>query len=197
MAGTDQLSIDQDPIQIASRVCEHSKVCSTILDDWRTVWDINILPEDRLVKIRCNDDIKIHTFQQSSKENTLLAAVRSGDEVALLYTVTSRQGTPLCSLCTVRNCRHAHSYANHKDEDISNFVSIVNTEEGPLEGNLSAQAGLSSHTGQPDQEDLVAQTDSAATDVDGSSGSECGSEDEPVAANGERGKHPNYWISIN
>ena len=56
MAGTDQLSIDQDPIEIASRVCEHSKACSTILDDWRTVWDITILPEDRIVRIACNEE---------------------------------------------------------------------------------------------------------------------------------------------
>ena len=194
MAGTDQLSIDQDPIQIASRVCEHSKVCSTILDDWRTVWDITILPEDRIVQINCNEDIRMHTFQHSSKENTLLAAVRSSDEVALLYTVTSRQGTPLCSLCTVRNCRHAYSYDNHKDEDISNFLSTVNTGGEPFESNLLSQAGSAPAPHQSHQEDLVAQPDDA--NVDGSSESEYGSENDYVPTNGERGKNPNYWVSI-
>ena len=194
MAGTDQLSIDQDPIQIASRICEHSKVCSTILDDWRTVWDITILPEYRIVQITCNEDIRMHTFQHSSKENTLLAAVRSSDEVALLYTVTSRQGTPLCSLCTVRNCRHAYSYDNHKDEDISNFLSTVNTGGEPFESNLLSQAGSAPAPHQSHPEDLVAQPDDA--NVDGSSESEYGSENDYVPTNGERGKNPNYWVSI-
>ena len=33
MAGTEELSTDQDPVQILSRVCVHSKVCSTLLGD--------------------------------------------------------------------------------------------------------------------------------------------------------------------
>ena len=41
MIGTGSLSQDQDPLQVAARLCIHSKVCSTLIDDWLTVWDIS------------------------------------------------------------------------------------------------------------------------------------------------------------
>ena len=33
MIGTGSLSQDQDPVQVAARLCIHSKVCSTLIDD--------------------------------------------------------------------------------------------------------------------------------------------------------------------
>lgn len=185
MTGTNKLSVDQDPVQIASRVCIHSKVCSTLLEDWRAVWNIYVAPRDKLVEIVCNVDIKQHTFQQPSKENTLLAAVLAGDDVALLYTVTVRQGTPHCSLCTVRNCRHTISYQDHKDEEESHFLSSLNTDgdEEPVE------------VAQPAQPAQPAQLLNTGTNMDRSSGSENGSESGSFSESGERGKDSNYWVS--
>ena len=117
MIGTGSLSQDQDPVKVAARLCIHSKVCSTLIDDWRTVWDISA--EDNLVQNVPNDDITIHTFLEASKDSPLLAAVRTSDGVAVLYTVTLRQVTPLCTQCVVRNCRHLVNYRNHRDEQVS------------------------------------------------------------------------------
>ena len=42
MSGTETLLVDQDPVQILSRLCIHSKVCSTLIGDWRDIWDIDL-----------------------------------------------------------------------------------------------------------------------------------------------------------
>ena len=105
MAGTDKLSIDQDPRDILSRLCMHSRVCSTILDDWRNIWEIDISASDRFVNVVCNENIKYHTVGQS-----VLAAVRAKGEVAVLYTVTNSQTIPLCSVCVTKKCPHVFLY---------------------------------------------------------------------------------------
>ena len=67
MSGTDKLAVDQQPRDILSRLCVHSKVCSTVLGDWRDTWDINVSVEDQLVTIVCNEDIQYQTLQKQSK----------------------------------------------------------------------------------------------------------------------------------
>ena len=67
MSGTDKLAGDQQPRDILSRLCVHSKVCSTVLGDWRDTWDINVSVEDQLVTIVCNEDIQYQTLQKQSK----------------------------------------------------------------------------------------------------------------------------------
>ena len=170
------LSVDQDPAQIATRVCVHSKVCSTLLGDWRTIWDINVSPLTKVVKIVCNENITMHTFQVSTKESTLLAAIREQSKVALLYTVTYRQDSPLCSVCTTRKCKHAHIYSKQmdKEEDEPEFVSAVNTVEEPM------------------VEDLPVQPDNSSDD----NTSETGSVEESESGQAEHGKHKNYWVSL-
>ena len=84
MAGTESLSLDQDPVQIAARLCIHSKVCSTIIDNWEEVWNVEISSEDNLVNVICNEDITMHTFQEATKESSLLAAVKTPVGLAVL-----------------------------------------------------------------------------------------------------------------
>ena len=188
MAGTDNLSVDQDPAQIATRICVHSKVCSTLLGDWRTIWDINVSPLTKVVKIVCNENITMHTFQVSTKESTLLAAIREQSKVALLYTVTYRQDSPLCSVCTTRKCKHAHIYSKQmdKEEDEPEFVSAVNTVEEPMVEDLPMVEVL------PMVEDLPVQPDNSSDD----NTSETGSVEESESGQAEHGKHKNYWVSL-
>ena len=70
MSGTETLLVDQDPVQILSRLCVHSKVCSTLIGDWRDIWDIDLSPGDRLVRIVCNEEKTCHTFQKKSHDTT-------------------------------------------------------------------------------------------------------------------------------
>ena len=182
MSGTDHLSVDQDPRQILSRLCVHSKVCSTILGDWRNIWDIDLSPQDQVVKIVCNENIPFYTFQKQTKESTLLAAIRNSGEVALLYTVTSRQDTPICSICVTRKCPHVHSFKRQTEEaEEVLFASCVNGNEQPMEASTEQQESS-------DQADSMSEL------------SECGSDQsdiEPEAGqNAERGKHKNYWVRI-
>ena len=79
MAGTEQLSIDQDPQNILPRLCMHSRVASTILDDWRNIWDVEISDDDRVARIICNEEIKLHTFLEQRVDQVLLGAVRTSD----------------------------------------------------------------------------------------------------------------------
>ena len=178
MAGTDKLSLDQDPTEMLSRLCVHSKVCSTILGDWRDIWDINVSPLDQVVRIVCNEELKFHTFQKQSKEDTLVAATRTKDEVALLYTVTRRQDTPFCSICITKKCPHANSYSRDREEEERTFVSSVGTmveeqEEQTVQGQNS---------------------DSVSTVSE--SGSDSGSSTEDEVRRAEKGKHINYWVNI-
>ena len=124
MSGTDKLSVDQNPQDILSRQCLHSKVCSTIVDDWRDIWDIDISPDDRIVSVVCNENITFHTFQTQAKDSLFLATIRSNETVVFLYTVTSRQETPFCSVCTTKKCKHAVSYYKKKEEKKKNRLFL-------------------------------------------------------------------------
>ena len=125
MAGTEQLSIDQDPQDILSRLCMHSRVASTILEDWRNIWQIEISDNDRVAKIICNEEIKLHTFLKQSVDKCLLAAVRTSNIISVLYTVTTRQTTPICSVCVTRKCPHYHYYKKHSKNEQIQFESSV------------------------------------------------------------------------
>ena len=96
MAGTEELSVHQVPENIMSRLCIHSKVCSTLLGDWRDIWDVDSYIEDDFINVVTNEDIKFYTLLKQDKVSTLLAAVREQNKIALLYTVTTRQETPFC-----------------------------------------------------------------------------------------------------
>ena len=125
MAGTDKLSVDQDPQNILPRLCMHSRVASTILEDWREIWEIDISDNDRVVKLICNEDLKFHTFQKQAVDQCLLAGVRTKSEIAVLYTVTNRQSSPICSICVTRKCPHVHFYTKESKEEESQFDSSL------------------------------------------------------------------------
>ena len=125
MAGTDKLSVDQNPQDILSRLCMHSRVCSTIIEDWRTIWDIELSDNDRVVKIICNEDLKLHTFQKQAVDRCLIATVRTKSEIAVLYTVTTRQTSPLCSICVTRKCPHYHFHKKESKKEERQFESSV------------------------------------------------------------------------
>ena len=198
MAGTSSLSMNQDPLQIAARVCIHSKVCSTLID-WQAVWDIDISPEDNLVQNICNEDITTHTFMKASKDNPLLAGIRTSEGVAVLYTVTQRQVTPLCTQCVVRNCRHLVSYRNN--EEVSNFMSTLPAAGGQLQQSQLRGDSVSQNVSRSGSQSVSnngslsrSNSGSQSGSINGSqSGSNNGSQNGSSFVNGERGKNKNYW----
>ena len=174
MSGTETLLVDQDPVQILSRLCIHSKVCSTLIGDWRDIWDIDISPGDRLVRIVCNEEKTCHTFQEKSKDTTLLAATRSHGKVSLLYTVTNKQKSPICTSCVTRKCPHVHSYEKYLENEERHEpvdIPVPNNQERPEEN---------------------------SSDTVSESGGSEQSNDEAVEEGGqaERGKHKKYWVGM-
>ena len=151
-------------------ICDHSKVCCTIMGDWRNIWEINISPQDQMIRIVCNEHITAHTFQIPTKQRTLPAAIRSKEEVSVLYTVTCRQDSPICSSCVTRKCPHVHIYEKYKDSE----------EEQGFTSNISSIADIdqSSHQDTSDQDNVS------------ESGSDVGGE----VGQAEKGKHQNYWV---
>ena len=125
MAGTEQLTLDQDPQAVLSRLCMHSRVASTILEDWRNIWQVEISDNDRVARIICNEEIQLHTFLKQKVDQCLLTAVRTSDKIAVLYTVTTRQTTPICSVCVTRKCPHYHYYKKNKKNEQPQFESSV------------------------------------------------------------------------
>ena len=182
MFGTNALAINQDPVQILSRLCVHSKVCSTILGDWREIWDINISPEDQLVRIVCNADIAFYTFQKRTKKQTLLAAVRSKDEVSLLYTATCRQESPICSSCVTRKCLHVISYDNYTETGENQDVATPGLDE--VTNDVS-------HNLDQNHLDRAENTSESGSDGDGDG------DGDGDTGKAEKGKHKNYWVSTN
>ena len=183
MKGTEMLKIDQNPLEILARLCVHSKVCSTILGDWRDIWEITVSPQDQVVKIICNEDVATHTFQVRSPDNpdnTLLAAIRVKGDIALLYTVTSRQDTPICSICVTRKCPHATRYSEEEkplDPHVEGDMEPVHeADENVVPTNLTTSS-------LPDE------------DVDDDE-SHDGTEEEIVQAGAtENRRDQNYWVS--
>ena len=57
MNGTDILSLDQ----------QKCKVCSTIIEDWRNIWDVDVSPQDQVVRIVCNEELLFHTYKKKTE----------------------------------------------------------------------------------------------------------------------------------
>jgi hypothetical protein len=121
----------------------HSRVCSTILDDWRNIWEIDISASDRVVRIICNENIKFHTFQKQTVGQSLLAAVRSKGEIAVLYTVANRQTSPLCSVCVTRKCPHVFFYTKEKEKEDPQFSSRVRGTPDLSDADVSDSGSIS------------------------------------------------------
>ena len=113
MNRTEILSMDQNPEDILARLCMHSKVCTSILGDWRNIWNFIIGPLDRFMAEDHSNDIQSHSCLEAI-DSSRLSVVKKGIELALLYTVTARQSNQMCSLCTRRNCPHVLMFLNHE-----------------------------------------------------------------------------------
>ena len=150
-----------------SRLCMHSRVATTILEDWRNIWQVEISDNDRVARVICNEDIKLHTFLKQRVDQCLLAAVRTSKVIAVLYTVTTRQTTPICSVCVTRKCPHHHYYKKHSKEE-PQFESLVE--------------------GHPD--------DSCDCDGDGAPDSVPGAENDVNSGGADNRKDENYWDNL-
>ena len=154
------------------------------IGDCRDIWDVNISREDRLIRIVCNEDTEFHTFQHRTKHSTLLAATRAQGEVSLLYTVTCKQVSPICTSCVTRKCPHVHSYELDNErqeiqEFVSNFPSVAEDDTNPL------------HSDHQDRTDRSETTSEAGTS-EGDAEDDDNLEEEGSA---EQGKHKKYWVS--
>ena len=55
----------------------------------------------------------------------LLAAVRTSDNIAVLYTVTTRQTTPICSACVTKKCPHYYFHKKNSNKERPHVQSSV------------------------------------------------------------------------
>jgi hypothetical protein len=106
MAGTDELQVKQDPLNIIPRLCIHSRVSTIKLGDWRSEWTISLSTSDLSFHVIPNQECDCATLVPKSSDAAFLAAVRDKRRVSLLFCATKRQAHPFCSLCTNRKCHH-------------------------------------------------------------------------------------------
>ena len=72
-----------------------SKAAMRFYPSWDDYWIIDDIEDtDLSYRVFCNQDIKVQTL---SEESFFLAAIQSGGDVTLLFTVGKKQKFPLCS----------------------------------------------------------------------------------------------------
>ena len=105
-SGTLELAVQQEPGVIGQRLCLHSRVASSVLGNWRNIWDVSLSPSDQVFNVCLNQDTICETFIPSDSNNGLLSAVFHNRKISLLFCVAPRQEVPYCSNCVRRKCIH-------------------------------------------------------------------------------------------
>ena len=121
----DGLQAFQDPDVLKSRMCFHSRTASTILEDWKSVWNVSFSSEDEMFNVSVNETTEFKIFIPKSTGTSLLAGVKDdGNRISLLYCTTPKQEVPYCTSCVRRNCYHYRKLQSF----ISNQESQVDEE---------------------------------------------------------------------
>ena len=95
MEGILGMHINQSEADIRGLQCVHSKAAMRFYPSWDDYWIIDDIEDtDLSYRVFCNQDIKVQTL---SEESCFLAAIQSGGDVTLLFTVGKKQKFPLCS----------------------------------------------------------------------------------------------------
>ena len=76
MSSMHGLQAFQDPDVLKSRMCFHSRTASTILEDWKSVWNVSFSSEDEMFNVSVNETTEFEIFIPKSTGTSFLAGVK-------------------------------------------------------------------------------------------------------------------------
>ena len=88
--------------------CIHSVISEKLVEDdggWRERWEVvcdRDIAQSNNFRVLCDEETRCVPLESS--ENVLVAIQTSG-KMSLLFTVTCRSETPMCSKCSSKNCK--------------------------------------------------------------------------------------------
>ena len=107
----------------------HSVVCQKLAEDWKNIWEIpNIDMHIQSFKLICSPDVKVKKLRH---DDLFLCATQSGGLISLLFTVTKRQKTPMCSRCASTKCKCYRMYEKNKLDRQTNNDDMEDNDDWP------------------------------------------------------------------
>ena len=129
MASIDSLSCQQEKNGMEALRCMHSVVCQKLAEDWENLWDLPDIDIDiESFKLICSPHVQVKKLRH---DDLFLCATQSGGLISLLYTVTKRQKTPMCSRCASTKCKCYRMYERHKIDRQTNNDDMADDDDWP------------------------------------------------------------------
>ena len=127
MKSVPDFSLQQSRDQIEHMKCIHSRAAEYFTGNHDDHWII-LEPSDQDVtsNIDINRDIQVQRLIDQPGCSFLGAYQSNIGKISVLYTVTSKQKIPFCSICTSHRCKCFHQY-----KKIFNDLEIESNQDGP------------------------------------------------------------------
>ena len=110
MKSISDLSLNQRREDIFEHQCIHSKTVEYFIGDYSNIWDIPLPTDlDEIHKCVLNQDIEVQSLLDAPGES-FLGAYQSIGNISILFTVTTKQKNPICSLCKTSKCKCFFKY---------------------------------------------------------------------------------------
>ena len=107
--------------------CIHSRAAEYFTGNYENHWDIpEPSDQDEILNIAMNRDIQVQRLIDQPGLSFLGAYQSNLGKISVLYTVTSKQKIPLCSMCTSCRCKCFYQY-----EKVFNDLEIGSNQERP------------------------------------------------------------------
>ena len=129
MKAINQMSLDQNDVNIEILKCIHSRTAEDIAGswgNWQTLWPINlnlIRNNTENFKVWCNDDILYETLIE---EDQFLAVVQKKKKISVLCTLSKKMKKPICQRCSSKPC---NCYVFYKEAVERNHRQLFPNEE--------------------------------------------------------------------
>ena len=110
MEGVRDFCLDQPRDEIENLKCMHSKAAEYLTGSTENYWDIpHPSNEDKSNKIMMNNDIFVQSLIDQGG-NLFLGTYQTQGLISVLYTVSTKQKVPMCSLCASKKCKCFNKY---------------------------------------------------------------------------------------
>ena len=114
MIDIDALGCKQDRQGMQELRCMHSIVCQELASDWRNFWNIMDLdPNTESFHYFSSPDLKVKKLRH---DEYFLCAIQTAGVISLLFTVSKRQKSPMCSQCSSPKCKCFRMYTKEKQD---------------------------------------------------------------------------------
>ena len=135
----DSLKTHQEKARMQLSKCIHSVISEKLVEDdggWRERWEVvcdRDIAQSNNFRVLCDEETRCVPLESS--ENVLVAIQTSG-KISLLFTVTCRSETPMCSKCSSKNCKCLKLYKTYQS-DLNLQQNLDNNSDTATDDNIS------------------------------------------------------------